>query len=200
MGKHLRSARLPRHALVGCLIVGALSLGCRERDSKSSQRSEAVSAASPSGASLYGRGGLSPLLSALREKAGADPSLLRLELAADRAAVQVEASGRLGQLVQYQWRGGALSAPIPIELRGKGNVAQNLFPLSALDLSNLPALVEAAVAKIDAENGKVSQVLIRRNLPQDDSIGIRVYVDSPLRSSHVDADARGKLLESAKYP
>jgi hypothetical protein len=38
-------------------------------------------------------------------------------------------------------------------------------------------------------------VLIRRNLPHDDSIGIRVYVDSPLRSSHVDADARGKPFE-----
>jgi hypothetical protein len=143
---------------------------------------------------------LAPLLSALRDKVAPDPSLLRLEVASDQALVQVEAPGKLGQLVQYQWRAGTLSAPVPIELRGKGNLSQNLFPLSALDLSSLPALIDAAVARIDPEEGKASRVLIRRNLPQDDSVGIRVYVDSPRRSSHADADARGKLLEPGKYP
>ena len=32
------------------------------------------------------------------------------------------------------------------------------------------------------------------------SFGMRVYVESPLRSSHVDADAKGKLVEAGKYP
>jgi hypothetical protein len=180
--------------------LGSLALGCRDRGSKSHQRSEAVPASVTAGPDLFGRDALLPLLSALRDKTGADPSLLRLEVASDQALIQVEAPGRLVQLVQYQWRAGALSAPVPIELRGKGNLSQNLFPLSAFDLSGLPALVDAAVARIDAEQGKASRVLVRRNLPQDDSVGIRVYVESPRRSSHVDADARGKLLEPCKYP
>lgn len=189
-----------RLVLVGGLVAATFVSACRERGAKPNQRSEAVPATAASGPSLFGRGGLSPLLAALREKAGADPSLLRLELAQDQATVQVESAGGLGQLVEYQWRAGALSTGTPIELRGKGNLSQNLFPLSALDLSALPTIVDAAVAKIDPENGKVSRVLIRRNLPQDESVGVRVYVESPLRSSHVDADARGKLLEPGKYP
>ena len=200
MTTHWTSAKLMRRTSLTCLLLGLLAVGCRERGSKSNQRSEAVAASASAGPSLFGRDALLPLLSALRDKAGADPSLLRLEVAGDQALVQVEAPGRLGQLVQYQWRAGTLSAPVPIELRGKGNLSQNLFPLSALDLSNLPALVDAAVARIDGEQGKASRVLVRRNLPQDDSVGIRVYVESPLRSSHVDADARGKLLEPGKYP
>jgi hypothetical protein len=196
----LHSISRMRLALMSGLLVVTCASACRERSAKTNQRSEAVTATTPSGPSLFGRGGLSPLLAALREKTGADPSLLRIELTQDQATVQVEASSGLGQLVQYRWQSGALSAPTAIELRGKGNVSQNLFPLSALELSGLPALLDAAVAKIDAENGKVSRVLIRRNLPQDDSVGMRVYVESPLRSSHVDADARGKLLEPGKYP
>jgi hypothetical protein len=192
--------KVARWSALACLLASTLALGCRERGERLGQRSDAVSASASAGPSVYGREGLTPLVSALREKAGADPSLLRLELMGEQALVQVEAAGRLGQLVQYQWRGGALSNPVPVELSGKGNLSQNLFPLSSLDLSGLPALIDAAVARIDAEHGKASRVLIRRNLPQDDSVGIRIYVESPLRSSHVDADARGKLLEAGKYP
>ena len=200
MTTQMTRSKFARRAALASLFLAALALGCRERGSKSNQRSEAVSASASAGPGLFDRDALLPLLSALRDKAGADPSLLRLELAGDQALVQVEAPGRLGQLVQYQWRAGTLSAPVPVELRGKGNLSQNLFPLSALDLSSLPTLIDAALSRIDAEHGKASRVLVRRNLPQDDSVGIRVYVDSPLRSGHVDADARGKLLEPGKYP
>lgn len=200
MTAYSRRFRFTLRSTLAWVLLGALALGCRERGSKPNQRSEAVSASASAGPSLYGRDGLAPLLAALRDKAGSDPALLRLELMGDQALVQVEAPGRFGQLVQYQWRAGALSNPVPVEISGKGNLAQNLFPLSALDLPGLPALIDAAVARIDAEHGRASRVLIRRNLPQDESVGIRVYVESPLRSSHVDADARGKLLEAGKYP
>jgi hypothetical protein len=193
-------AKFTSRAGMAFWLLGALLVGCRERNPKPTQRSEAISASAPTGPGLLGRGGLVPLLAALREKAGADPSLLRLELGTDQAMVQLETNARLGQLVQYQWRANTLSDAVPLEIRGKGNVPSNLFPLSALDPNALPALVDAAVARIDAEYGKASRVLIRRNLPQDDSVGIRVYVESPLRSSHVDADARGKLQEPGKYP
>lgn len=194
------SAKFASRAAVALCLLAALLVGCRERNPRPTQRSEAVSATAPTGPGLLGRGGLAPLLAALREKAGPDPSLLRLELGTDQALVQLESKARLGQLVQYQWRASALSEPVPLEIRGKGSVSQNLFPLSTLDPAALPALLDAAVARIDAEHGQVSRVLIRRNLPQDDSVGIRVYVESPLRSSHVDADTRGKLQEAGKYP
>lgn len=183
------------------LLIGALSCACQKAEGeKPDRRSDTVAAVAPAGHGLFERGGLSPLLSALREKVGQEPSLLMLDLRPDQATVQAEAPTRLGQLVQYQWRASAFSEPVPIEIRGKGALSQNLFPLSGVDLSDLPGLLEAAVARIDAEHGQPSRVLVRRNLPQDDSIGIRVYVESPRRSSHLDADARGKPLEAGKYP
>jgi hypothetical protein len=183
------------------LLFSALACACQKTQSdQPDRRTDTVAAVAPSGPNLYEKGGLSPLLSALREKVSQDPALLMLELRPDQATIQVEAPARLGQLVQYQWRGNALSDPVPLEIRGKGGLAQNLFALSAVDLSNLPTLIETAVTRVDAEHGKPSRVLVRRNLPQDDSVGIRVYVDSPRRSSHVDADARGKPLEAGKYP
>ena len=117
-----------------------------------------------------------------------------LELSPERAVVQLEARERLGQLVQYEWRNGSLKGPIPIELRGKGTLAQNLFPFAAVELEAIPSLVELARARIDRDNGTLRSVLIRRNLPNDDSVGIRVYIDSPLRSGQLDAYARGRVL------
>jgi hypothetical protein len=183
--------------------LSALSAGCPdERAREHGRRADSVAPAEASakGINLYSRAGLDGLAALLRQKGGGKPSLLMLDIAADRAIAQLEASARPGLIVQVVWRDGALGDEVPVELGGKGTLAQNLFPLSAVDLSVIPALLTAALARVDADNGKVSHVLIRRNLPHDESIGIRVYVESPLRSSHVDADVRGKLLEAGKYP
>jgi hypothetical protein len=87
-----------------------------------------------------------------------------------------------------------------VELRGSGALGENLFPLSSLKVEQIPELARAAVARVDREHGRVERIVIRRNLPADEAVGIRVYVDSPIRSSHVDADARGKISESARVP
>ena len=184
-------------------MLAALAAGCRgERAREQERRTDSVAPteAAAKADSLFSRQGLEGLAALVRQKAGPKPALLMLDIAANRAVAQVEASGRPGLVVQIEWRGGAARDEVPVELGGKGTLAQNLFPLSAVDLMAIPALLTAAVARVDADNGKVSHVLIRKNLPHDDSIGIRVYVESPLRSSHVDADARGKLLEAGKYP
>lgn len=183
--------------------LSALGAGCPdERARENGRRADSIAPAeAPAKAvNLYSRDGLEGLAALLRQKGGAKPLLLMLDIAADRAVAQLEASGRPNQVVQLEWRGGAPGDEVPVELGGKGSLVQNLFPLSAVDLTVIPPLLTAAVARVDADNGKVSHVLIRRNLPHDDSIGIRVYVASPLRSSHVDADTRGKLLEPGKYP
>ncbi len=166
-----------------------------------SPRSDGPAAASsvsekpgPSEPLPYSREGVAALRRAIRERCGDSCSLLMLELSPERAVVQLEARERLGQLVQYEWRNGSLKGPIPIELRGKGTLAQNLFPFAAVELEAIPSLVELARARIDRDNGTLRSVLIRRNLPNDDSVGIRVYIDSPLRSGQLDADARGRVL------
>lgn len=142
----------------------------------------------------YSREGIAAFTRAVHERCAESCAALMIEFSPEHTVAQLQAADRLGQLVQYEWSNGQLHGPTPIELRGKGNLAQNLFPLSSVDLSAIPTLVETARARVDRESGTLRRVLVRRNLPEDDSIGIRVFIDSPLRSGQVDADARGHLL------
>lgn len=192
-----------RLSVVACL-TGLLmaAIACHKDDPRSARRTDSVAPADSAAPApnFFTRDGLEQLGAALRQRSDSKPSLLMLEIGIDHARAQLEASGRPGQIVQLEWRGERLSEATPVELDGKGTIAQNVFPLTSVELSTIPALVSAAVARIDPENGKVSHVLIRRNLPHDESIGMRVFVKSPLRDSHVDADARGKLVDPSKYP
>lgn len=105
--------------------------------------------------------------------------MLAVELTADHATFQVESTKAPRRLEQYEWRAGELSGPFPVEVRGSGSLEQDLFAFSAVDWKSTPALLTAARASVDVEHGQVSKVLIRRNLPHDEAIGIHVYVDSP---------------------
>lgn len=183
-------------------LLGLGDLGCRERSSVTGQRFDAVRSASParSSPSLYTLEALESLMEQVQQRLGNAASVLMLEITPERATLQVESATRPGYVVQYEWEAGALRGPIPVELRGTGALGENLFPLSSLKVEQIPELARAAVARVDREHGRVERIVIRRNLPADEAVGIRVYVDSPIRSSHVDADVRGKISESARVP
>lgn len=187
-----------RLALV-CFVLVA----CHDAPGKqSSERRDAIARSSETqkaGPSLYTRATLEQALDDVLGRLGASVGILSIELFPDHARFQVEAPTP-GDVVEYDWRGGNLRGPERLETRGKGSLQQNLFLASSLDFTNIPSLVEVARSRVDAEQGVVSRVLIRRNLPVDENVGIRVYVDSPLRSSHVDADAHARPVDSGKYP
>jgi hypothetical protein len=200
------AASMPRATLALALLpllCGAL--GCRERRGPPLQRSDAVASASapPRSApvlNLFTSEALNRLMSAIRERVGDATSVLMLELTAERATIQVEAPAHPGTVVQFEWGDGTLRGPIPVELRGAGALENNLFPLSSIDVGPIPELAKAAVERIDREHGQVERIVVRRNLPVEEAVGIRVYVKSPIRSSHVDADARGRIAENPRLP
>jgi hypothetical protein len=189
--------KVPPWALCLCLLA------CHETTAgERAQRREAIASSAPresDGPNLYAHGVFEQAAQAVLSRLGASTGILMIEVFADRARFEVE-SNKPGEVVEYEWHNNGVRGPLPLELKGKGSLQQNLFLASSLEFSSLPGLVELARARVDAEQGRVSRVLIRRNLPVDDSVGIRVYVDSPLKSSHVDADARGRLIEPGKYP
>lgn len=163
-----------------------------------------MSSASPSDRSaaeldLFEQSTLMRALTEIRTRVGA-ASVLMLELTQARAIIQVEAAEARGTVVQYEWVDGTLVGPIPVELRGSGALDSNVFPLSAVELQELPNLTRAAVERIDREHGQVERIVVRRNLPTDEAVGIRVYVKSPIRSSHIDADARGRINGLSRVP
>lgn len=191
-------------ALRALLLVPLLlaELACRERQSTPPERANAIASATrpPPAISVYSEDSIEKLSSEIRSRIGDAVSVLALELTERRATIQLEAPKRPGNVVQYEWDGRELHGPVPVELRGSGALETNLFPLSTVHLQQIPVLVKSAVERVDKDNGSVAKIVVRRNLPVDDSVGIRVYVESPIRSSHVDADARGKIAESARIP
>jgi hypothetical protein len=171
------------------------SEGCEQHADKAQHgRSDAVSSASQemSGPSLFSRERLLPALEAARAKTGG--KLLRLEIRARELTLQAQDPSASGAVVELHYRDGKLGEPERATLRGKGQLADNLFDLSEIKLDAIPALTEQAVQRIDADAGQVDYVLVRRNLPDTDDVRLRVYVSSPRRSGFVDADREGQLL------
>lgn len=162
---------------------------CAPRVDKSSHtRSDAVASASQemSGPSLFSRERLGPALAALQEKSGR--KLLRVEISPSEVLVQAEDPNSPGSVVELHYRDGKVSEAEHATLRGKGQLADNLFELADVKLDSLPELTRAAVERVDADSGAVERVLVRRNLPDTDDVRLRVYVKSPRQSGYLDAD------------
>lgn len=175
--------------------LGALASCNQSPGSAASRaRSEAVASASQemSGPSLFSSEVLTPALRTLRSKA--DGKWLRLEVKPREIVLQAEDPGNAGAVLEYHYRDGKLSEPEHAVLRGKGELADNLFELSEVRLDAIPMLTREAVRRVDAEHGSVERVLVRRNLPESSEVRVRVYVQSPRFSGHLDADKNGQPL------
>jgi hypothetical protein len=169
--------------------------GCAEGESKSSHaRSDAVASASQemSGPSLFSRERLAPAIAMLRTKQPG--KLLRLEIRSRELVMQAEDANSPGSVVELHYRDGKVGEPEHATLRGKGQLADNLFELDGVKLDAIPELTRSAVQRIDPENGSADLVLVRRGLPEADEVRLRVYVASPRQSGFVDADKSGQPL------
>jgi hypothetical protein len=176
-------------------LIGLAWLGCDQHADKTSHsRTDAIASVSQemSGPSLFSRERLGPALAALRAKAGG--KLLRLEIRARELTLQAEDPGAPGGVLELHYRDGKVGEAEHATLRGKGQLADNLFDASELKLEAIPELTREAVRRVDAENGIVDLVLVRRNLPDSDDVRLRVYVTSPRKSGYVDADLAGQPL------
>jgi len=182
---------MKRALLASVLLV----LSCKQQPSnRNHARSEAVSSTSQemSGPSLLSPGLLKPAFAALRAKA--DDRWLRVEIRPREIVLQAEDPNNPGAVLEYHYRDGKVGDAEHATLRGKGQLADNLFDASEVKLETIPALVREAVRRVDPEHGSVDLVLVRRNLPESSDIRLRVYVSSPRWSGHLEADRNGQPL------
>lgn len=178
-------------------LLAPLVCGCVERrDANNRARSETVSSASQemSGPALFAQDTLAPALGALRRQA--EGQWLRLEVRAHEIVLQAEDLATPGAVVEYHYRDGRVGEAEHAELRGKGQLADNLFEASEVRLDAIPGLTRLALERIDPDAGRVERVLVRRNLPESSQVRIRVYVSSPRFNGFLDADQSGRPLLS----
>lgn len=131
----------------------------------------------------------------LSERAGKPVNALRLTIEPHRLVIQAQDPVHPLRVRQFKYESGVVSGPVPVRLEGGGQLEDNLFPLSELDLSAFPELIVKAARRVDSQNGKVTRIVARRNLPVSSDVRLRVYVSSPLLDGCVDADAEGRILE-----
>jgi len=176
-------------------LVSGLSLtGCDQGAAATPRRSETVADATPGEPSALERASVARWASLLRAELGSQARLLSLDIRPERVVVQVEDDKTPGAVLEYELKGGTLSAPVRAALRGTGTLEANLFLLRTVALERVADMVSTATAKIDPADGKVERVLLRRQLPSSSEVRFRVYVESPRLSGHVDFEADGRAV------
>ena len=175
-----------------CLALGfaAATSGCEKATGAVQRRSDAVADAVPSSRPAFERTEVRGWLPALRRTVGS-ARVLMLDVRAHQVTVQFEAKARPGEVLESVIEEGRASEPQAAEVRGGGDLGANLFVLGDVALEKIPDVTTAAATQIDAQDGRIARVLVRRDLPHTDAVRLRVYVDSPRFSGHADFDANG---------
>lgn len=182
---------MSRPGLALCLLSACCALGCNDRS-----HTEAVDVARPEsrGPSLLEEGAYQHAFRQLSVRAGPDAEVLELDLQPHRIVLWARDPQMRERVLQHVFEGGKVQPPVPVRLLGTGTLEDNLFPMSEVTWAKVPGVAQAAVKDVDPASGRVSHVLVRRNLPHDSAVRIRAYVSSPIRDGYLDADARGNVL------
>ena len=138
---------------------------------------------------------LDALTSAIRGgDASVEIQLLEFRASAERVVLQAADATSSQRVLQWEYAQGEVRGPSVVELRGTGKLEENLFPLESVYLKAIPRLCSIAVDHVDPQDGRVSHLIVRRNLPFSQDVRFRLFVDSPRRSGLLDANRFGHPL------
>lgn len=147
------------------------------------------------GPSLYSDEAFGRALALLRKQVPAPTQVLSLLFYPDHIVLQAEDPAARGTAVQYVYRAGVISPPVPVKLLGTGKLDDNLFLLDAAKVDAIPRLARDAQARANIPEGRVARILLKRNLPESMDIQFRVFVTSQRRDAYLDADQNAVLIE-----
>ena len=100
----------------------------------------------------------------------------------------------------YVIQGRVLVHPMAIQFSGKqptaDTVRSNTFDIERdIDLTKVKTMIDAAPGHTKFDGGKVTHVIIHRELPFSTALVVLVYVNAPRRSGYVRYSAEGKVLK-----
>lgn len=144
-------------------------------------------------------------------KVGAPLRLLDLEAENGRLSFQVQDPKKPENVDQYELRNGRLEGPHPVQLMGDGNLEENLFLLSEVDLTKIPTFTREALAKLGIEGAKPTSLRIRKEEPSNATklriqgkpygleLGVTLYADSERQKGVVDGNVRFEIVKSIVF-
>lgn len=101
---------------------------------------------------------------------------------------------------RYQLREGLWRDPTPVKLIGpkqtEESIAAATFDPNEVVFAEIQNLAKDAPARLKVETPEVSHIMIRRPLPFEKDVRIRVFVTGPRSSGFVDYDKKGAFLKA----
>jgi hypothetical protein len=88
--------------------------------------------------------------------------------------------------------------PVQVPVYGNGNLAENGFSPSEIDLSAIASAFPVAQKAVDPTDGWIRELVVRRFLPFGNAIRARIYVESPRMSGSIDTNGKGIPLGPSK--
>lgn len=104
-------------------------------------------------------------------------------------------SGEVDRITLYAGRRPSVD---PVRTHAGYDPAASTFARGEVAWDRIPELVERTPAQLGIAGGKVSHVLVARNLPFSPDTVIRVYVSSERRSGRIDYFADGRVMREFK--
>lgn len=120
------------------------------------------------------------------------PSQVELQLIADQSVTSLryreQALPGAPQLAEPL---GRVDPPVQVPVYGEGDLKENGFSASEVDLPAITNAFGTAIKAVDPTDGWVKEVVIRRYLPFGTAVRARIYVASPRMSGSIDTNGNG---------
>jgi hypothetical protein len=193
-------------ALVTAVVAAAALSGCSQvaeiRDvasdvaeqvaaSGTERISEAVSG------NLLTAEGIDAAYSAISSKVGADPMQV-VEVTIIPTVITVEAidPNAETELNQWTYTAGTVGPSRPIDYDDDTEaLQQNLFAVNEVSTGAMVSAINNAIAASAIEGGQVQSLIIKRNIPFDESVTMFINVEGERSSKQVRADVTGQITE-----
>ncbi|HEY6189361.1 MAG TPA: hypothetical protein VIW80_17040 [Pyrinomonadaceae bacterium] len=138
---------------------------------------------------------------AFKKKIGGPIKALSLELEKDGATLRAQDPNNRQHVDEYKYVRGLVTGPNPVQLNAlERNLESTLFDLDTVNLAATPDLAKAAVSRTNLEGGKVTKMVIERNLGMINGSLVKggepqwtVSVEGTRESASVLADVKGEV-------
>ncbi len=107
---------------------------------------------------------------------------------------QVQDPNKKINVDKFTLREGLWREPEPVKLIGKAteeSISAEVFDVNEVAFAELPRIASDVLARANVEQGEVSHFMIKRPLPFDKEVRIRVFVRGPRKNAWADYDKKG---------
>lgn len=193
-------------ALTGAVLTASTLVGCSQiadLRAEASQIAEQVvttgteQIVSSVSGDLFTAEGIDNAYAEISEKAGGAPmQVVEVTIVPGVMTVQAIDPAAPTELNQWSYTAGAVGPSRPVDYDDDTEaLRQNLFAVNEVPTTAIVAAIDQAVAASGIEGAEVSSLIIKRNLPFDDSVMMFLNIEGERSSKQVRADVTGAVIE-----